>query len=171
MYISSFFLNFQFSLFFSPPFLFSYSFQNVVKTSRGDRLKANDAELFSGRAWTGHQAVKLGLLDGIGTMRGTMREKFGDKTRFLLCSEAPQPSIRDYLGFGSFASGGGSSTAGLGLARHAEQEAGGRGSEGLESGLKALLEGEAGYGAARAAVRAALDEAEERTLWDKWRFQ
>ena len=143
-----------------------------MKSSRGDRLKANDEELFSGRAWTGHQAMKIGLIDGIGTMRGTMRQKFGDKTRFLLCSEPPQPSIRNFFGFGSFASGGSAlSLSGWNYAKHAQLEGEVHGSGGgMEIGLKSLLDSEMGYGVARAAVSAAIDEAEERSLWDRWRF-
>lgn len=39
-------------------------FINAVKSGRKDRL-ADDPKLFSGLMWTGEQAVKLGLVDGL----------------------------------------------------------------------------------------------------------
>ena len=36
-----------------------------VKTSRGDRLKADDEKLFNGEYWTGDKAEQLGLVDGL----------------------------------------------------------------------------------------------------------
>lgn len=39
----------------------------------------------AGRAWTGRQALQLGLVDGLGDMRGVMQERFGERARFLLC--------------------------------------------------------------------------------------
>ena len=35
--------------------------------------------MFSGEYWTGRKAVELGLADGIGDLRSTLRERFGDK--------------------------------------------------------------------------------------------
>ncbi|MBF0623040.1 MAG: S49 family peptidase [Magnetococcales bacterium] len=52
-------------------------FKTAVLDGRGDRLKSVDAELFSGLVWTGEQAVKLGLVDGIGSMYSVARERFG----------------------------------------------------------------------------------------------
>jgi protease-4 len=48
-------------------------FINAVKTGRGDRLK-NDKNLFTGLIWTGDQAVKLGLVDGLGSSSYVARE-------------------------------------------------------------------------------------------------
>ena len=42
-------------------------FINAVREGRGNRLK-NDPEIFSGLAWTGGEALKLGLLDGFGDL-------------------------------------------------------------------------------------------------------
>lgn len=41
-------------------------FINVVKQGRGDRLKETP-DIFSGLFWTGEDAVKLGLIDGLGS--------------------------------------------------------------------------------------------------------
>ncbi|MEO5345623.1 MAG: signal peptide peptidase SppA [Magnetococcus sp. YQC-9] len=42
-------------------------FIKAVETGRGDRLKAGREELFQGLVWTGEEALKLGLVDGIGS--------------------------------------------------------------------------------------------------------
>ncbi len=47
----------------------------VVKQGRGDRLKEFD-DLFSGRIWSGEQAVNLGLADGYGTVDSVARDVF-----------------------------------------------------------------------------------------------
>src|SRR6476660_9974590 len=50
----------------------------LVKGSRGARLKGPEKTLFSGEYWTGNTAIELGLADGIGDLRTTLRERFGD---------------------------------------------------------------------------------------------
>src|SRR5262245_54319998 len=52
-----------------------------VKARRAGKLAADDATLFSGEFWTGRRAVGLGLVDGIGELRQTLRERFGEKVR------------------------------------------------------------------------------------------
>lgn len=56
-------------------------FIGVVKDRRAARLKAPDAELFSGAFWSGPKALELGLIDGIVDMRSKLREVYGDKVR------------------------------------------------------------------------------------------
>ena len=53
-------------------------FIDLVKGSRGARLKGPEKTLFSGEYWTGNTAIELGLADGIGDLRTTLRERFGD---------------------------------------------------------------------------------------------
>ena len=50
-------------------------FIQVVKEGRGTRLK-DVPDLFSGRIWNGEQAVKLGLVDGYGTVDSVARDIF-----------------------------------------------------------------------------------------------
>ena len=52
-------------------------FRDWVVTRRGDRL-ASDVELFNGEVWTGARAAELGLVDGLGTARGVLTERFPD---------------------------------------------------------------------------------------------
>ena len=52
-------------------------FREWVVARRGDRL-SRDAELFDGEVWTGARALELGLVDGLGTPRGVLTERFPD---------------------------------------------------------------------------------------------
>jgi signal peptide peptidase SppA len=54
-------------------------FITLVKSSRGSRLKGADDELFTGEYWAGEKSVALGLADGIGDLRSTLRARFGEK--------------------------------------------------------------------------------------------
>lgn len=55
------------------------SFKEVVREARGNRIAGvNEAELWSGRVWTGRQATLLGLTDGVARLEDKMREKVGD---------------------------------------------------------------------------------------------
>jgi len=54
-------------------------FISVVKSRRGGKLNGADDSLFSGEFWTGRQGLELGLVDAIGELRSTLRERFGDK--------------------------------------------------------------------------------------------
>ena len=56
-------------------------FKAWVRERRGQRLNAPEKELFDGTFWTGRRAAELGLVDGVGDLRGVMRRKFGDKVR------------------------------------------------------------------------------------------
>jgi serine protease SohB len=51
----------------------------LVKSRRGDKLSGPENDLFSGEYWAGRRALDLGLVDGIGELRGTLRARFGDK--------------------------------------------------------------------------------------------
>jgi signal peptide peptidase SppA len=53
-------------------------FIDLVKQSRGSRLKGQEKTLFSGEYWTGSKAIELGLADALGDLRGTLRARFGD---------------------------------------------------------------------------------------------
>src|SRR3954447_13664277 len=53
----------------------------LVKQSRGARLKGADDVLFSGEYWAGDTSVALGLADGIGDLRSTLRARYGEKVQ------------------------------------------------------------------------------------------
>lgn len=52
-------------------------FIDHVKAGRRGRLKAEDDVLFTGEWWTGLRGIELGLVDGIGDLHGTLRQRFG----------------------------------------------------------------------------------------------
>ena len=54
-------------------------FIELVKESRGGRLKGPEKTLFSGEYWSGTKAIELGLADAIGDLRSTLRARFGDE--------------------------------------------------------------------------------------------
>ncbi|MBF0613163.1 MAG: S49 family peptidase, partial [Magnetococcales bacterium] len=49
-------------------------FVQSVKTGRGERLKGSDEALFNGLIWTGEEALRLGLVDGLGSVEWVARE-------------------------------------------------------------------------------------------------
>jgi serine protease SohB len=59
------------------------NFKAQVRKRRGARLKGEEAELFSGEFWTARQALARGLIDGIGDLRRTLRERFGTKVKLV----------------------------------------------------------------------------------------
>jgi signal peptide peptidase SppA len=54
-------------------------FIELVKKSRGTRLKGADDVLFTGEYWAGETSVSLGLADAVGDLRSTLRARYGDK--------------------------------------------------------------------------------------------
>ncbi|HEV8016555.1 MAG TPA: S49 family peptidase [Stellaceae bacterium] len=57
------------------------SFKDLVRERRGAKLKGDEALLFSGEVFTGRRALGMGLVDGIGELRGVLRGLFGDSVR------------------------------------------------------------------------------------------
>ena len=62
-------------------------FIDMVKMRRGSRL-ADDATVFSGLFGTGVRGLDLGLIDGMGEMRETLKRRYGKKTRLELVGGA-----------------------------------------------------------------------------------
>jgi signal peptide peptidase SppA len=54
------------------------SFKDLVRERRGAKLKGDEALLFSGEVFAGRRALGMGLVDGIGEMRGVLRTMFGE---------------------------------------------------------------------------------------------
>src|SRR5579872_5126958 len=63
----------------------------LVQTRRAGKLNGPESDLFSGEYWTGRRALELGLIDGIGDLRGVLRERFGEKVVTPLVS--PERSL------------------------------------------------------------------------------
>lgn len=60
-------------------------FIDMVKSRRGDVLRSGE-DVFSGKFWTGGPARDLGLVDGLGDLRGTLKERYGKKAEPKLIS-------------------------------------------------------------------------------------
>ena len=74
------------------------SFVSHVRERRGRRLRAEDDVLFSGEFWSGRKAIELGLIDGLGDLRGVLRDRFGAGVRIR--PVAVRRGLRRRLGLG-----------------------------------------------------------------------
>lgn len=99
-------------------------FIDMVKARRGSRL-ADDETIFSGLFWTGVRGVELGLVDGLGEMRETLKRRYGDKTRLELVAGARNIFGRRLPGVGAGYGNPGTIAAGAasGLAETLEEKA------------------------------------------------
>ena len=68
-------------------------FKDMVRARRGARLRVEESTVFSGEVFTGRRALELGLVDGIGDLRGVMRQRYGDTVRL----RAVEPERRRLL--------------------------------------------------------------------------
>ncbi|MBU8536233.1 S49 family peptidase [Falsiroseomonas tokyonensis] len=59
------------------------TFRDWVRRRRSARLKAPEAELFSGRFWSGKRAVELGLADRLGEVTAELRARHGEKAQLI----------------------------------------------------------------------------------------
>src|SRR5690606_36382194 len=59
------------------------TFIDLVKERRGAKLK-DDPDLFTGLFWTARKGIELGLVDALGDMRSTLKQRYGEKTRLRL---------------------------------------------------------------------------------------
>ncbi len=60
------------------------TFKDMVRQRRGGKLKGEDNVLFSGEVFAGKRALGMGLIDGIGELRGVVRGLFGEDTRIRM---------------------------------------------------------------------------------------
>jgi ClpP class serine protease len=74
------------------------AFKRLVETRRGARLRGESGELFSGAVWTGSEALALGLIDGLGDIRGVLRERYGDKVQFRVIPPARSSLLARWFG-------------------------------------------------------------------------
>jgi len=64
------------------------TFKDAVRERRGTKLAKDTPELFEGEVFTGRRAVELGLVDGLGDLRGVMRARFGEDVRLRVVAPA-----------------------------------------------------------------------------------
>lgn len=74
-------------------------FKDVVKEGRGDRLALDTPGLFEGNVWTGEDAVKLGVVDGLGDVQSAIKKYFEVETSVTLTRRKPMfESLLDTIG-------------------------------------------------------------------------
>ncbi|SDF55106.1 signal peptide peptidase SppA [Pseudonocardia oroxyli] len=78
-------------------------FRSWVTARRGEKLAAG-ADLFTGEVWTGAKALELGLVDGLGTPRSILTERFPEAK--LVTVEGRKPLLAR-LGIGAPAAAAG----------------------------------------------------------------
>lgn len=72
------------------------AFVEMIKARRGERL-ADEPDLFTGRFWSGTSAKGLGLVDGLGEIRTTIKARYGDKIA-IKTVPTTRPSLLRRLG-------------------------------------------------------------------------
>ena len=81
------------------------TFKDWVRSRRGAKLKAPEAELFTGRFWTGAKAVELGLADRLGEISSEIKARFGEKARVVAIGARRPPWPLRLLSGASLAEG------------------------------------------------------------------
>lgn len=74
-------------------------FKAWVRERRAGRLKGDETALFSGEFWTGRRGLELGLVDGLGELRGTLQSRYGQKV--MLPVIGPRRGLLARLGLNS----------------------------------------------------------------------
>jgi serine protease SohB len=67
------------------------TFKDWVRGRRGGKLAAPEEELFTGRFWTGKQAVALGLADRLGEASSEIKARFGEQARTVPIGQRRPP--------------------------------------------------------------------------------
>jgi serine protease SohB len=67
------------------------TFKAWVRTRRAGKLTASEETLFTGRFWTGRQAVALGLADRLGEASAEIKARFGEKARVVPVGQRRPP--------------------------------------------------------------------------------
>ncbi|WP_421693461.1 S49 family peptidase [Aestuariivirga sp.] len=76
------------------------AFKQLVRSRRGARLAEADGEIFSGAFWSGRQAMKRGLVDGLGHLHQVLKQRFGDKVEIRNITPSQGWGLKR-LGFGT----------------------------------------------------------------------
>jgi signal peptide peptidase SppA len=64
-------------------------FKAWIRARRGDKLVGTDDELFTGEVWTGAGALERGLIDGLGTFREIISDRFPDAEPIMVEGRKP----------------------------------------------------------------------------------
>jgi serine protease SohB len=67
------------------------TFKDWIRTRRAGKFRAPEEELFTGRFWTGKQAVALGLADRLGEASSEIKARFGEKAQVVSIGQRRPP--------------------------------------------------------------------------------
>jgi serine protease SohB len=76
-------------------------FKDWVRSRRGVKLTAPEEDLFTGRFWTGREALPLGLVDRLGDAQSEIHRRFGEKARVVRFGARKPPLPMRLLGGGA----------------------------------------------------------------------
>lgn len=62
-------------------------FIDYVKSRRGGKIALPDDAVFTGEFWTARRGLEMGLVDGLGDLHGTLRERYGKDFRIKPISQ------------------------------------------------------------------------------------
>src|SRR5690606_42110063 len=62
-------------------------FIDYVKSRRGSKIALPDDEVFTGEFWSAKRGLEMGLVDGLGDLHGTARERYGKDFRIKPISQ------------------------------------------------------------------------------------
>jgi ClpP class serine protease len=82
-------------------------FIDWVKERRAGQLKASDDDLFTGEFWSGVRGLELGLVDAVGDLRATLRERYGEDVRLKVIEPRRPLFALPRIGLGSRVGAGG----------------------------------------------------------------
>jgi signal peptide peptidase SppA len=70
-----------------------------VSSRRGDRLQVDPADAYSGDAWHGRKALKMGLIDGLGDIKGMMPHIMQKNITIITFEPVTpaEPSLQDFV--------------------------------------------------------------------------
>lgn len=74
------------------------AFKQWVRDRRGARLTAPETDLFEGAFWTGKRSLELGLIDRLGDMQSTLRERFGEKVQIRMINPPRRSGLGRFIG-------------------------------------------------------------------------
>lgn len=78
-------------------------FIDYVKSRRADKITLPDDAVYTGEFWTAKRGLEMGLVDGLGDLYSTLRERFGKSVSLKMI--APKKGLLQLPNFGLSASG------------------------------------------------------------------
>lgn len=82
-------------------------FIKMVKDRRGDRLKGDESDLFSGNFWIAGEALERGLIDHTGDLRAMLQARYGEDVELRRIDTEKKTLLTKFIGMQAPALGAG----------------------------------------------------------------